>query len=450
MSCTVFKSTNPVDQSINVFPPKGYVSNVRIVRNQDVENGDIFKFRNDNPKEFKVVGGTLTCASLGIIDPVTEGIFNPAMEVTLKLDAGRDYAYLSWKDKDRILGFDPPDGSTFFGAYPDYSLGVHTDGATTINGICMRIGSFNQRVNSWDVSQVEDAGYCFANATNFDREVNWDAPKLLSINNLLMGTAKFNKDITIRSAKPTNISFMLNGAASFNSKLNIDTSECNDFSNMLAGAKKFNQPLTNFNFGKAVFLNNFLLGAASFNQTVEFGNMPNLVDAYYLFAESAFNKPIKFNAPNLRDASGWFSYNKVFNNTITGSFRSVVSMAYFFWYATSFNQPINDWDIRNVSNFEGFMRGATSFNQDLSAWPAKFNVNANMADVSSAPNWSTENYDKYLNALWLDVGTTRQNEWANGTSPRVVLASAKRSAASQAAASGLIGAGWTILDGGLV
>ncbi|MGN2283129.1 BspA family leucine-rich repeat surface protein [Acinetobacter baumannii] len=449
MSCTVFKSTNTVDQSINVFPPKGYVSNVRIVRNQDVENGDIFKFRNDNPKEFKVVGGTLTCASLGIIDPVTEGIFNPAMEVTLKLDAGRDYAYLSWKDKDRILGFDPPDGSTFFGAYPDYSLGVHTDGATTINGICMKIGSFNQRVNSWDVSQVEDAGYCFANATNFDREVNWDAPKLLSINNLLMGTAKFNKDITIRSAKPTNISFMLNGAASFNSKLNIDTSECDNFSNMLAGAKKFNQPLTNFNFGKAVFLNNFLLGAASFNQTVEFGNMPNLVEAYYLFAESAFNKPIKFNAPNLRDASGWFSYNKNFNNTITGSFRSVVSMAYFFWYATSFNQPINDWDIRNVSNFEGFIRGATSFNQDLSAWPAKFNVNANMADVSSAPNWSTENYDKYLNALWLDVGTTRRNEWANGTSPRVVLASAKRSAASQAAASGLIGAGWTIIDGGL-
>ncbi|MCZ3063080.1 BspA family leucine-rich repeat surface protein [Acinetobacter baumannii] len=449
MSCTVFKSTNTVDQSINVFPPKGYVSNVRIVRNQDVENGDIFKFRNDNPKEFKVVGGTLTCASLGIIDPVTEGIFNPAMEVTLKLDAGRDYAYLSWKDKDRILGFDPPDGSTFFGAYPDYSLGVHTDGATTINGICMRIGSFNQRVNSWDVSQVEDAGYCFANATNFDREVNWDAPKLLSINNLLMGTAKFNKDITIRSAKPTNISFMLNGAASFNSKLNIDTSECDNFSNMLAGAKKFNQPLTNFNFGKAVFLNNFLLGAASFNQTVEFGNMPNLVEAYYLFAESAFNKPIKFNAPNLRDASGWFSYNKAFNNTITGSFRSVVSMAYFFWYATSFNQPINDWDIRNVSNFEGFIRGATSFNQDLSAWPAKFNVNANMADVSSAPNWSTENYDKYLNALWLDVGTTRQNEWANGTSPKTVYAQVKRSATSQAAVSGLIGAGWTIIDGGL-
>ncbi|MFX8820814.1 hypothetical protein ABTM55_18775, partial [Acinetobacter baumannii] len=65
MSCTVFKSTNPVDQSINVFPPKGYISSVRIVRNYDVENGNIFKFRNDNTKEFKVVGGTITCPSQG-------------------------------------------------------------------------------------------------------------------------------------------------------------------------------------------------------------------------------------------------------------------------------------------------------------------------------------------------------------------------------------------------
>ena len=35
--------------------------------------------------------------------------------------------------------------------------------------------------------------------------------------------------------------------------------------------------------------------------------------------------------------------------------------------------------------------------------------------VSVAPNWSTENYDKYLNALWLDVGTTRK------TNGRIVL-----------------------------
>ena len=449
MSCTVFKSTNTVDQSINVFPPVGYISNVRIVRNYDVENGDIFKFRTDFAKEFKVVGGTLTCASLGIIEPITEGVLNTATDIVLKLDAGRDYAYLSWKNKDQIIGYDNPDGSPFYGAYIDYSLGLHTDAPTSVLGILSSVGSFNQRVNSWDMSEVQDISFVFTNCINFNRSVNWIAPKLLYLTGAFNQCSKFNKDVTIRVCKPLSLSGTFKNASTFNSKIDIDTSECDNFSDMLAGAKKFNQPLTNFNFGKAVFLNNFLLGAASFNQTVEFGNMPNLVEAYYLFAESAFNKPIKFNAPNLRDASGWFSYNKAFNNTITGSFRSVVSMAYFFWYATSFNQPINDWDIRNVLNFQGFMQGATSFNQDLSAWPAKFNVNANMADVSLAPNWSTENYDKYLNALWLDVGTTRQNEWANGTSPKTVYAQVKRSATSQAAVSGLIGAGWTIIDGGL-
>ena len=449
MSCTVFKSANTVDQSINVFPPKGYISNVRILRNYDVENGDILKFQNNSPKEFKVIGGTLTCASLGIIDPVTEGTLNPASEIMLKLDVGRDYAYLSWKDKDRILGFYPLDGSPLFGAYPDYSLGVHTEGATSINSLCMKMGDFNQRVNSWDMSEVTDASYIFAGAANFNREINWRAPKIQSLAALLFGASKFNKDITIKEAKPVYLGFFLAGASSFDSKINMDTSECSDFSSMFMEASKFNQPI-NFNFIKAASIFEFLKGAKNFNQPIDFGNMPLLVEAHYMFAGSGLNSPIKFNAPNLKNVTGWFSDNKVFNSTITGSFRSASSMAYMFWNASSFNQPINDWDIRNVLNFIGFIKGATSFNQDLSLWPAKFNVNSIMTDVSAAPNWSTENYDKYLNALWLDVGTTRQNEWANGKSPKTVYAVVKRSAASQVAVSGLIGAGWTIMDGGLV
>ncbi|MEQ1325126.1 BspA family leucine-rich repeat surface protein, partial [Acinetobacter soli] len=373
----------------------------RIVRNYDVENGDIFKFRNDFAKEFKVVGGTLTCASLGIIDPVTEGTFNPANEVTLKLDAGREYAYLSWKDKDRILGFDPADGSNFFGAYPDYSLGIHTEGATSINGICISMGDFNQRVNSWDVSQVTDAGYCFANMIDFNREINWYAPNLLTANGFLFKSLKFNKDVTIRGAKPTTLNSFLEKASSFNSKINIDTSECVTFESFFNAATKFNQPLTNFNFSKAANLTNFLIGATSFNQPVDFGYTPQLSSAAYLFAGSGMNSPVKFNAPNMTYAAAWFSGNEVFNSTITGSFRSVTNMDYFFFFATKFNQPINDWDIRNVTSFTGFLQYAYSFNQDLSAWPAKFHVNANIASVSAAPNWSTENYDKYLNALWL-------------------------------------------------
>ncbi|MCH2007453.1 DUF285 domain-containing protein [Acinetobacter nosocomialis] len=448
MSCTVFRSTNTVDQSINVFPPNGYVSVVRIVRNYDVENGNVFKFRTDAQKYFKAVGGTITCPALGVIDPVTE-IALSSREIYFKLDEGREFAYLAWKDADRIMGANNDDGGTFYGAYADYTLGLHTAGVVSINGICIANGNFNQRVNTWDVSEVVDAAYTFADAINFDREINWYAPKVQWLHNFLYGARKFNKDITLRSAKPASLRSFLDGGASFNSKINIDTSACADFGNMLAGCTKFNQPLSSFSFKSATNIDNLLYGTKEFNQPIDFGNMLQLTQANYVFAESNFNNTIKFNAPNLITVSGWFSNNTKFNSKITGAFGSVTNMSFMFWYASSFNQPINDWDIRKVETFVGFLTSATSFNQDLSSWPSKFNVNAVIEGVSVAPNWSTENYDKYLNALWLDVGTTRKTEWQNSLGPRTVLASVKRSAASQDAVSGLTGAGWTIIDGGL-
>ncbi|BCZ13432.1 BspA family leucine-rich repeat surface protein [Acinetobacter baumannii] len=448
MSCTVLRSTNTVDQSVNVFPPNGYVSVVRIVRNYDVENGNVFKFRSDAQKYFKAVGGTITCPALGVIDPVTEITLNPSRDIFFKLDEGREFAYLAWKDADRIMGVSNDDGGTFYGAFADYSLGLHAADVVSINGICISNGNFNQRVNTWDVSEVVDAGFTFAEAINFDREINWYAPKLQWMNNFLSNAKKFNKDITLRAAKPKSMLAFLSGAISFNSKLNIDTSECTDFGSMFASCPKFNQSISNLNFKSALSIDNLFYGAKEFNQPLDFGNMLQLTQANYVFAESNFNNTIKFNAPNLLSVSGWFSNNTKFNSKITVGFGNVTNMAFMFWYASSFNQPINDWDIRKVESFVGFLTGATSFNQDLSSWPSKFNVNAVIEGVSVAPNWSTENYDKYLNALWLDVGTTRKNEWQNSLGPRTVLASVKRSAASQDAVSGLTGAGWTIIDGG--
>ncbi|WP_048764866.1 BspA family leucine-rich repeat surface protein [Acinetobacter sp. 243_ASPC] len=450
MSCTVFKSTNAVDQSVNVFPPKGYISNVRVLKNDDVDGGYIFKFRSDVARTFKATGATLTCPSNNVLTPVTEVFLNPAQEIIMTLDEGRDYAYLSWNDTAGIMGFTPSDGSAFFGAYVDYSLGLHTENATSIAGLLMNVGGFNQRVDFWNLSEVTQAAAVFYNNRDFNREIKWNAPKLNSLTDFLRGASKFNKNITIRNAKPLSVAGLLDRAISFNSKINIDTSECSDFTAMCRDAESFNQSISNLDFRKAVRISNMLEGARSFNQIIDFGTLPLLEEAQYLFASSALNSPVKFIAPKLWNVSGLFSGNAKFNSTITVDFSSATTMSYFFFLATSFNQPISHFNIKNVLNFEGFLTGAPAFNQDLSAWPAKFNVNANIVGVSEAQNWSTENYDKYLNALWLDVGTTRQAAWANGTSPRVVNAVAKRSAASQAAVSGLIGAGWTIVDGGLV
>ena len=48
-----------------------------------------------------------------------------------------------------------------------------------------------------------------------------------------------------------------------------------------------------------------------------------------------------------------------------------------FYYATKFNQNLNNWDVSKVNNMSGMFRAAFLFNQDISSW----NV-SNVTDMS--------------------------------------------------------------------
>jgi len=49
--------------------------------------------------------------------------------------------------------------------------------------------------------------------------------------------------------------------------------------------------------------------------------------------------------------------------------------------ATSFNQPLNDWDISNVTDMSNMFNGASSFNQDLTSWDVS-NVEEEQTDTN--------------------------------------------------------------------
>ncbi len=46
-------------------------------------------------------------------------------------------------------------------------------------------------------------------------------------------------------------------------------------------------------------------------------------------------------------------------------------MSNMFSGATSFNQPLNNWDVSSVTNMSGMFYEATSFNQNISGWAEK-------------------------------------------------------------------------------
>ena len=58
------------------------------------------------------------------------------------------------------------------------------------------------------------------------------------------------------------------------------------------------------------------------------------------------------------------SFNQPLNNW---NVSNVTDMHLMFYGATSFNQPLNDWNVSNVKKMYCMFLGATSFNQPLHA-----------------------------------------------------------------------------------
>jgi len=67
----------------------------------------------------------------------------------------------------------------------------------------------------------------------------------------------------------------------------------------------------------------------------------------------------------------------IFSALDTPNLSAVSSLSNMFYQATSFNEPLNHWDVSVVTNFQGMFSGASSFNQPLNEWNT-----ANATDMS--------------------------------------------------------------------
>jgi surface protein len=84
----------------------------------------------------------------------------------------------------------------------------------------------------------------------------------------------------------------------------------------------------------------------------------------------------------------------IINATDIPDLSNVADMSYMFRDATSFNQPIGNWNTSNVTNMRGMLWGARSFNQAIGNWDtSKVTDMSVMFDGASAFNQDVSNWD---------------------------------------------------------
>ena len=85
------------------------------------------------------------------------------------------------------------------------------------------------------------------------------------------------------------------------------------------------------------------------------------------------------------------SFNQPLNNW---NVSNVTTMKNMFWAAEVFNQPLNNWNVSNVTDMSHMFNRASSFDQDLSNWNPKSLKTG--VDFIKDTAFSLENNDRLL------------------------------------------------------
>lgn len=334
-------------------------------------------------------------------------------------------------------------------------------------------------LSDWDMSEVVYAAGMFENSPNFNQNLSlWDVRKITAFERMFKGTP-FNQPLnTWKTDSAISFGGMFESCPDFNQPLDKwNTSKAFDLGHMFKDAHSFNQPIGNWNLSAATVMVRMFGQAYAFNQNLNTWDVQNVRDMDGLFQNAKkFNQPIdNWNTRSLVTAAGMFFGATAFNQPIEGldlskctrlrsfmklanSFNKPVAtldvsvctdLAEFFEDASSFNQPVSAWNISACLDMGRMFAYATAFDQPLAAWCPKFNIEVSLDSFMEGKAYRTSYYDDFLNALWLDINTTRRNQWASRIRPRLLgMGLSKYSSASASARANLVSAGWTITDGG--
>ncbi|CAE7311021.1 unnamed protein product, partial [Symbiodinium microadriaticum] len=331
-------------------------------------------------------------------------------------------------------------------------------GATTLGLMFSGASSFNQPIDNWDVSNVASMNYMFQNATNFDGDLGpWNIESIGTMTGMLNGCGMSitNYDKTLigwatldagEAQIPVGVPFRAIGlsycnGASARTTLDetytweISSGDSQNCSETLfvttwqtdnSGTSNNDQirmPITGSGFdvdwvevGNAT--NNGSLSNQTGPLTITFpsaGTYRVLVDATSL--------DMRFegggDAQKILTIEQWGSiqwtwmynaYGGCTNLTIPATdapdLTLVTDARNMFENCSSFNEPIDHWDVGSITNMERMFRSATSFNQDLNSWDVRgvtnmnFMFNGATSFNGNISSWETESLGSMQSMFW--------------------------------------------------
>tara|TARA_B110001450_G_scaffold26353_1_gene23182 strand:- start:530 stop:1714 length:1185 start_codon:yes stop_codon:yes gene_type:complete len=139
-----------------------------------------------------------------------------------------------------------------------------------LNSFFISANSINVNINDWDVSNVTDMSYTFATNSYNQPLNNWNTSSVITFFATFNGATIFNQPLNNWDVSSSlSMDLMFYNAKAFNQPLNDwDVSSVESFLSMFFGASDFNQPLNNWNTSSVKTMKNMFFATSDFNQDV--------------------------------------------------------------------------------------------------------------------------------------------------------------------------------------
>lgn len=253
--------------------------------------------------------------------------------------------------------------------------------------------TFNEHMNSWDVSNVRNMTSMFEGCSCFNQPLNdWDVSNVVNMSSMFKGCACFNQPLNSWNVSNVkDMHSMFYACCSFNQPLGAwNVSNVKTMFSMFYGCSSFNQSLYTWNISALENMNYIFYKCSKFNQPLDNWDVSNVGSMFMSFFEcSSFNQPLNsWNVSNVSSLFGVFSGCSRFNQPLDQWDVSNVSiMNSLFNGCISFNQPLNSWDVSNVKDMIYMFKNCSSFNQPLDKWDVS-NVESMSSMFEKCPSFN--------------------------------------------------------------